>query len=96
MFFENLTAHLERVENMKKITMTALKKAVKENLYLKSFKIIESNAKTLIIAGSMLVVEFSIHGSNQQWLSFYVHGCTNHTYCEQLIDIMNTLEGKAQ
>ena len=72
--------------------MTALSKAVKESLYLKDFKVVKKDLTHLVIASSSMIVEFTIHGENQQWLSFYVNGTISNGYCEHLVNLMNQLE----
>ena len=82
-----------RYFSMRKITKTSLKKALKNNIYLSDYKVIRDSENRLEVAYHYFTVEFSIHGEQQQYLSFYVNGSITYVMCEQLIGIMNDLEG---
>ena len=78
---------------MKKISMTALIKAVKQNYLLNECKIVERTLKDLVIVyHNKTIIHFEIFGSKHEYIGFDVEGYTNYIVCEELINIMKGLE----
>ena len=79
----------------KKITLTALVNALKNDIFLKDAKIIKREGTNLVVAyKSYCIIDFSIIGENNQFVSFSVEGHITYLLCDHLLGIMEELESR--
>lgn len=78
----------------KKITITAIKKAVQQHYGLNELIKVNQTEKTITFArGSHALIKFEIFGINNEFVGWVVEGYTNYVMAEWLNDILKCLEG---
>ncbi|MBO7731811.1 MAG: hypothetical protein J6S67_04645 [Methanobrevibacter sp.] len=78
---------------MKKITLTAIKKAVNNHYGLNELKEVKrSDTKITFAKGTTSLITFEIIGADRRFVGWYIEGYTSYIVCEWLNDVVKVLE----
>ena len=78
---------------MKKITLTAIKKAVKSHYVLNDMKEIDRGDSIITFTrGTTALVTFQIFGCNTNYVGWFIEGYTTYILCDWLNEIVKSLE----
>lgn len=80
---------------MKKITLTAIRKAVKNHYGLNELKEVQKTENTItFVKNTSCIITFEIIGKENNFLCYSLQGYANYIVCEWLTEVVKYLEGK--